>query len=121
MARIFEGGEFVAMKAVALASEEMHDDCSDRDVSQDGDVTGPNRMRRPKDKVVRLELESSYQKRLQRTQGKYANEIGKKHMRSRMPHIPHPSESYHDWSLLGVRAWFVGKPVTFPRQNQCWR
>src|SRR5260370_9273402 len=48
MARIFEGGEFVAMKAVALASEEMHDDCSDRDVSQDGDVTGPNRMRRPR-------------------------------------------------------------------------
>src|SRR5262249_13874891 len=48
MARIFEGGEFVAMKAVALASEEMHDDCSDRDVSQDGDVTGPNRMRHPR-------------------------------------------------------------------------
>ena len=48
MARIFEGGEFVAMKAIALASEEMHDDCSDRDVSQDGDVTGPNPMRRPR-------------------------------------------------------------------------
>ena len=48
MARIFEGGKFVAMKAIALASEEMHDDCSDRDVSQDGDVTGPNRMRRPR-------------------------------------------------------------------------
>ena len=44
----------------------MHDDCSDRDVSQDGDVTGPNRNEAPeKDKVVLVATGEFIPKRLQ--------------------------------------------------------
>ena len=62
MARIFEGGEFVAMKAIALAGEAMHDDCSDRDVESGWRRHWTKSNEAPeKDKVVRLQLESSYQ------------------------------------------------------------
>jgi hypothetical protein len=41
VARVVEGGEFIAMEAVALANQHVNDDCGEGDVEEDRDVAEP--------------------------------------------------------------------------------
>src|ERR1039457_2826471 len=46
MARIFEGRQFVAMNAVAIADDEVHDQRSQRDVDQHRSIAEPDGLTR---------------------------------------------------------------------------
>src|SRR5271165_1761678 len=45
MARVVQGGQFVAMKTVAIAGQEVGHDCGERDVEKNGGVTHPETWR----------------------------------------------------------------------------